>query len=81
MTCLKVQVIFFGKTEVFLVEVGIVNKVFSNSFLKVVNYMNEKNYRLFDITDINRPFDIPILWLAELAFVRKDGLIDSHKWI
>ncbi len=72
---------FFGKTEVFMVEAGVVNKQFENSFLNVINFMNEKGYRLFDITDINSPFDPAVLWLTELAFVKKDGMIDSYKWV
>lgn len=72
---------FFGKTEVFLVEAGVVNKEFSNSFLEIINYMNLKGYRLFDITDLNRPFIPTVLWLVELAFVKKNGIIDSHNWI
>ena len=69
---------FFGKTEIFMVEAGVVNKSFNNSFLKVINFMDEKNYRLFDITDINRPFQPQFLWLVELVFVRKGGFIDSQ---
>jgi FkbM family methyltransferase len=72
---------FFGKTEVFMVEAGIVNKLFDNSFLKLINFMDEKGYRLFEITDLNRPFDPPVLWLVELAFIKKNGIIDSKKII
>lgn len=70
---------FFGKTEVFMVEAGIVNKFFDNSFLKLINYMDENNYRLFEITDLNRPFQLKVLWLVELVFVKKNGFIDSQK--
>jgi FkbM family methyltransferase len=69
---------FFGKTEIFMVEAGVVNKSFDNSFLKLINFMDENNYRLFDITDINRPFQPQVLWLVELVFVKKDGFIDSQ---
>ncbi|MFV8342087.1 FkbM family methyltransferase [Flavobacterium sp. XS2P39] len=69
---------FFGKTEIFMVEAGVVNKSFDNSFLKLINFMDENNYRLFEITDINRPFQLKVLWLVELVFVKKDGLIDSQ---
>jgi FkbM family methyltransferase len=69
---------FFGKTEIFMVEAGVVNKLFDNSFLKLINFMDEKNYQLFDITDINRPFQPQVLWLVELVFVKKDGFIDSQ---
>jgi FkbM family methyltransferase len=69
---------FFGKTEIFMVEAGVVNKIFDNSFLKVINFMDENNYRLFDITDINRPFKPKVLWLVELVFIKKNGYIDSQ---
>ena len=69
---------FFGKTEIFMVEAGVVNKSFDNSFLKIINFMDENNYRLFDITDINRPFQPQVLWLVELVFVKKNGFIDSQ---
>lgn len=69
---------YFGQTEIFMVEAGVVNKLFDNSFLKLINYMDESGYRLFEITDLNRPFDLKILWLVELVFVRKNGFIDSQ---
>lgn len=68
---------FFGKTEIFMVEAGVVNKSFDNSFLKLINFMDENNYRLFEITDLNRPFHLQVLWLVELVFVKKNGFIDS----
>lgn len=70
---------FFGKTELFMVEAGVVNKSFDNSFLKMINFMDEMGYRLFEITDINRPFQPQVLWLVELVFVKKNGIIDSYK--
>jgi FkbM family methyltransferase len=69
-----------GKTEVFMVEVGVVNKSFDNSIKKMINYMDENGYNLFDITDLNRPFDPSVLWLMELVFVKKGGIIDSYKF-
>ena len=69
---------FFGKTEIFMVEAGVVNKSFDNSLLKVINYMDEKGYRLFEITDLNRPYEPRVLWLVELVFVKKNGYIDSQ---
>jgi FkbM family methyltransferase len=70
---------FFGKTELFLVEAGVGLKDIKNSFLNVVNFMDKNGYRLFDITDLNRPFEPSILWLTELAFIKKGGQLDSHK--
>ena len=72
---------FFGKTEIFMIEAGVVNKIFDNSFLSLINFMDDKGYRLFEITDLNRPFKTAVLWLVELVFVKKEGMIDSYKWI
>lgn len=69
---------FFGKTEIFMVEAGVVNKAFHNSFLELINFMDDKGYRLFEITDLNRPFELKVLWLVELVFVKKGGFIDSQ---
>ncbi len=72
---------FFGKTEVFMVEAGVANTLISNSFLALINLMDKNGYRLFEITDMNRPFVPEVLWLVELVFVKKGGVIDLHKWI
>lgn len=69
-----------GHTEVFMVEAGIVNKAFANNLHDLVRYMDQKGYRLFDITDLNRPWAKRVLWLVELAFVRKGGKLDTMVW-
>jgi FkbM family methyltransferase len=69
---------YFRKTEIFMVEAGVVNKSFDNSFLKLINFMDENGYRLFEITDLNRPYEPKVLWLVELVFVIKGGYIDSQ---
>ena len=68
-----------GKTEVFLVEAAMFCKEFDNNLLKMVDYMDKKGYSLFEITDLNRPFQPQVLWLVELAFIKKEGIIDSYK--
>lgn len=68
-----------GKTEVFLVEAALFCKEFDNSLIKMVNYMDDKGYTLFEITDLNRPFKPNVLWLTELAFIKKGGIIDRYK--
>lgn len=65
----------FGKTEVFLVEAAIQNKVYKNSLIRLINTMDAAGYELYDITDLNRPFDLPVLWLVEAAFVKKGGIL------
>lgn len=71
---------FFGRTEVFMVEAGIVNKIFPNSVGRMITYMESKGYVLFDLTDLNRPWKAPVLWLVELVFVKRDGVLDSKNW-
>jgi FkbM family methyltransferase len=69
----------FGQTEIFLVEAAVNNHIFPNTFHKVINYMDENGYRLFDITDYNRPFKTKLLWLVELVFVKKGGSVDQYR--
>lgn len=68
---------FFGKTEIFLVEAAVMSNKLENNLQKVVNFMDQKGYQLFDITDLNRPFKPEVLWLTELVFVLKKGEIDT----
>ncbi|MFN5024155.1 MAG: FkbM family methyltransferase [Bacteroidota bacterium] len=70
----------FGKTEIFLVEASINSTFKQTELTAVINYMDNKGYRVFEITDINRPFSNSVLWLIELAFVRKGGYFDQLKW-
>jgi len=71
----------FGITEVFFIEAGINCKEIDNSILKVITYMDSIGYSLFDITDLNRPFKKKALWLVELVFVKKGGMLDIAKWL
>lgn len=70
----------FGKTEIFLVEAGVMNTTFCNNALSVISYLDEKGYRLFDITDLNRPFPSKVLWLVELVFIKKNGFFDKQDY-
>lgn len=69
-----------GKTEVVLIEAGVMSPTFENTVKKVIDAMDEYGYKLFDITDLNRPFKNKVLWLVEMMFVVKGGSIDSRKW-
>lgn len=70
----------FGKTEMFFVEASF-NSTFKQTELNiVVDYMNRKGYRAFEITDINRPFSNNVLWLVEIAFIKRGGFFDKLKW-
>ena len=58
-----------GKTDVFLIEAMFCGP-YENSVASVVAYMTNANYRLIDITDLNRSPKHGVLWLCELAFLR-----------
>lgn len=68
----------FGKTEIIMIESAVFNKNFDNSVYNVINFMNTKDYILFDITDLNRPYYPKILWLMELVFIKKNGIIYNY---
>lgn len=71
---------YLGKVEVIFVEVALANKIYKNTLEEVVTLMYKKGYKVFDVTDLNRPFQKPVLWLMELVFVKSGGLIDKHNW-
>lgn len=70
---------FLGKTEIILMEAAVVCDVFDNDIKTVIDEMNTYGYKLFDITDLNKPFKKQVLWLTELAFILKGGFLDSQK--
>ena len=70
-----------GITDVVLMEASVVNPHFKNDIKTVIQYMDEKGYVLFDITDLNRPFDNKVLWLVELLFIKKSGKFSNINWI
>jgi FkbM family methyltransferase len=64
-----------GQTELIFIEAAILNKEFENNMLNVMNAMNGYGYTLLDITDLMRPFKFKGLWLTELVFVKRDGVL------
>lgn len=65
------------EAEIIMIEVGVMNKTFENSALNIMNYLDEIGFRLFDITDLNRPFENNALWLCEFVFIKKNGALDK----
>lgn len=63
-----------GKTEIFLVEAAICAPL-KNSLSEVLGFMSGAGYKLMDITDLNRSPKHGVLWLCEVAFVRKDSAL------
>jgi FkbM family methyltransferase len=70
---------FIGKTEIFVVEVSVAIENLDNSFLKMMNFMDEKGYKIFEITHLIRFGTHGVLCLAELCFIKKNGFVDKHK--
>jgi len=63
----------YGITEVFLVEASVHQKEFSNTILKVTDFMDQKGYEIFDFTDLNRLFENQLIWLVEILFIKKNS--------
>lgn len=59
-----------GKTDIILAE-AMVCGPYENSVPEVVRFMANAGYRLIDITDLERSPKHGVLWLCELAFLRK----------
>jgi len=70
---------FIGKTEIFVVEVSVAFESMDNSFLKMMNFMDEMGYKIFEITQMMRFETHGGLGLAELCFIKKNGFVDKHK--
>lgn len=68
---------YFGTIEIFMVEATVMNKAFSNDVLSLIQFMNTIDYKLFDVTDLNRTIKDNALWLMELVFIKKNGYIDN----
>lgn len=62
-----------GKTDIFLVEACVCSISGENTVAEVVKWMTNAGYRLIDITDLNRSPKYEVLWLCELAFLRRDS--------
>jgi FkbM family methyltransferase len=65
----------FVHTEIFLVEVNINGTYKENAVEPVIRFMNEKGYRLMEITDINRSPKYGLLWVCELAFLKNSSTL------
>lgn len=65
-------------SDIIMVEVAIMNKRLKNTVLEMLNYLDLNGFKLFDITDINRPFPNNVLWLSEFVFIKKNGILDKN---
>lgn len=69
-----------GKTEIILVETTVTCPTYKNTTTAMIKLMDEKGYQIYEITDLNRPFPkTPVLWLIEIAFVKKDSKLLNVK--
>jgi FkbM family methyltransferase len=68
----------FGRTEFFLVEVVIAaTSYYENTLSAVVRKLDDAGYDAVDITSLNRSPRHGVLWLAEIAFIRKGSRLLS----
>ena len=65
------------EADIVLMEAAVLNPVFPNTVSRVVGALSELGFDLFDITDLNRTIKDGALWLVELAFVKRGGLLRS----
>ena len=69
-----------GKTDIFLIEVSILDRNNENALGKVIQTMTEAGYRIIDITAFMRNKN-GVLWLCEVAFLRNQSrLFDRVAW-
>ena len=73
----------FGKTELFIIEVGMDRYGTARPMAyEVINFMASHDYHLYDIPGfIRRPYDGAV-GLMDICFALDDGLLrrNSHKW-
>ena len=62
-----------GKTDIFFLEAAVCARDIENTVALVIRRMDEAGYCLVDITDLNRSPKHGVLWLCELAFLRKES--------
>ncbi len=60
-----------GKTDIFFLEAAVCATGIPNTMAAVLAALDAAGYRMIDITDINRSPRHDVLWLCELAFMRK----------
>jgi FkbM family methyltransferase len=60
----------FGVTDIFFAEATVCSPC-ENRVVHVAKFMDDAGYQLIDITDLNRSPKHEVLWLCELAFLRK----------
>ena len=51
---------------------------YDNSAIELVKNLQPSSRGELEITDLNRPFKVNVLWLVEIVFVLKDGFIDNQ---
>jgi FkbM family methyltransferase len=62
-----------GKTEIFFIEAAVLCPELENTVAEVVRRMDIAGYQVADVTDINRSQRCGILWLLELAFIKRSS--------
>lgn len=63
---------------VVMIEAAVGNPTFNNTILRICSAMDSAGYRLMDFTDLNRPWSNRVLWLVEMAYVKKGSALDGY---
>ena len=72
---------FIGKTDIFLLEAAICPQNLENTLGNVIQTMAQADYRIIDITELNRSPKCGALWLCEVAFLRNGSrLLDRLEY-
>ena len=72
---------FIGKTDIFLLEAAICPQNLENTLGNAIQTMAQADYRIIDITELNRSPKCGALWLCEVAFLRNGSrLLDRLEY-
>ncbi len=67
-----------GKSELFFLELPLFDFSPDQSFHSIIEFMRERDYEPYDITELNRRKHDGALGLVEMAFARRDGKLRQH---
>lgn len=70
-----------SEVEIIMVEVSIMTNRIENTALRVMQVLDSKGFKIFEITDMNRPFPNQVLWLCEFVFIKKEGILDKDYYM
>ena len=66
-----------AQADVVLLEAMVVNKGWKNTIEQVIQEMARREFTVFDFTDLNRSQQQNILYLVEIAFIKRGGCVEE----